>query len=557
MNIKGKFLLLLILLIGLLFRVYGINFDETCCQHPDERAIVMFALPIGFPETIEQFLKPDSPANPHFFAYGNLPLYLLKSASLVVSNFAPELATYSRINLVGRNISVAADITTLILIFLLGRLLLNEQVGLAASFIYAVSVLPIQYSHFYTSDILLTMFVILTIYLTLKFYQNPNVKNAILLGISFGLSLATKISAIPLIIAIVSAIASEFIFIFIKTPHKPKVWLPHLPIFVRRIFKEGLIILFSTIITFIVVQPYALIDLGEFLKQNLIQSQMTHNAYIFPYTLQYVGKIPYIYELKNLFLWGLGPIIAIFSLFGLALVLLNLKKQQEKNTELFIVMIFFILYFAVVGKFAVGFMRYMLPIYPIFALLAGIFLVRIFELRKPMLNVVIILLIVIWPLSFISIYSKTNTRIEASRWIHENIPPGKTLAVEHWDDRLPMNDSSEYNFQELNLYDQPDDAAKWNLISKKIEQSNYIIVASNRLYIPIQKLGSCSKYKVCYPISSKYYQNLFLGHLGFKKIAEFSSYPKIPFLNITINDQAADESFTVYDHPKIMIFRRI
>jgi hypothetical protein len=85
-----------------------------------------------------------------------------------------------------------------------------------------------------------------------------------------------------------------------------------------------------------------------------------------------------------------------------------------------------------------------------------------------------------------------------------------------------------------------------------------IIIASGRLYIPLQKLTDCKHLPVnrCYPLTAKYYKNLFSGKLGFKKIQEFKSEPTIPFINIGINDLSADENFTVFDHPTIMIFKK-
>jgi len=42
-------------------------------------------------------------------------------------------------------------------------------------------------------------------------------------------------------------------------------------------------------------------------------------------------------------------------------------------------------------------------------------------------------------------------------------------------------------------------------------------------------------------------------------VAEFTSYPhiKIGSKQLEIIDDKADESFTVYDHPKIMIFKKV
>jgi hypothetical protein len=350
----------------------------------------------------------------------------------------------------------------------------------------------------------------------------------------------------------------------LRSPHKIRYWLPHFPVFSKRLITKGLIVALFTIVTFSALQPYAVIDFDEFLKQNIIQSQMTYNAYVFPYTLQYVGKIPYFYELKNIFLWGLGPFIFSVAMMGLVRILYGFRKlNARKKAELSIIFIFFVCYFLLVGGFAVGWMRYLLPIYPLIAVLGGVGLIFVIEKINTFNNairyigfVTLIGLILLWPLSFSSIYSKPNTRIEASRWIDENLPSGTTLAVEHWDDRLPMSSKNVYNFQELNLYDQPDNQTKWDSILQKLNASDYLIIASNRLYVPIQNLSDCSKYKVCYPIGSKYYKDIFSQKSGFIKIAEFSSYPTIPFTGFRIDDQGADESFTVYDHPKIMIFKK-
>lgn len=565
MNLKEKILLLAIIILGFFFRFYGINFDRVCCQHPDERAIVMFTLPLSLPSDVSEFLSPKSPLNPHFFAYGNLPLYLLKSTAIAASIFDKQLIEYSYINLVGRTISIISDLITIFLVFLIGKTLKDKKLGFAAAFIYSISILPIQYSHFYTSDILLTMFVTLTIFRLLKFNTKPTYLNAIFVGIPFGLSLATKISAIPLVSSITIVIFIDFIFIFAKSPHKIKHWLPHLPHVIKKLFTEGLLIFAATVITFFVIQPYVLIDKAEFIKQNLAQMQMTRDAYTFPYTLQYVGKIPYLYELKNIFLWGLGPIIATFSAFGIFLIIKSFKKlEQSKKSEHIIVLSFLIIYFLIVGHFAVGFMRYLLPIYPILAIAAGTSLVLLFGKLNKVKNIylnllfklLVIILLLIWPLSFISIYSKTNTRIAATDWINENIPAKSTLTHELWDDQIPMYTNKNYKFLDLGMYDQPDSEMKWKTLNSKLNDANYIVVASNRLYVPIEHLADCSKYKICYPLASKFYQDLFGGKLKFKQIAEFESFPTIPILNIPIDDKSADESFTIYDHPKILVFKK-
>jgi hypothetical protein len=162
-----------------------------------------------------------------------------------------------------------------------------------------------------------------------------------------------------------------------------------------------------------------------------------------------------------------------------------------------------------------------------------------------------------WTISFLSIYTKPPTRVSATNWILQNIPKGKTLAIEHWDDALPLTGQDNFVITTLELYN-PDSTEKWRKITEQLQKTDYIILASNRLYVPLQKLTDCKTLPpfYCYPQTALYYKKLFNGELGFKKIAEFTVYPTIPFTSLAIIDQGADESFTVYDHPKIIIFKK-
>jgi hypothetical protein len=579
--IKFIFLGIFILAAGL--RFYGLNWDQGFLLHPDERAIIMFTLPLHFPPTLQQFLSASSPWNPHFFAYGSFPLYLLKLISSTAGYLNIQLAGYGGIGLVGRTISVFFDLGTLICVFLLGRKLKNSSTGLMAASFYAIGVLPIQLSHFYAVDTILTFFLTLTIYVLVNFYERPNFAKAILIGALLGFAFATKISATVIIISLATALTADFALLVLKHPLHPSHWFRHIPIFIFSLIKNLFIITVVGIVIYAILEPYAFLDFPEFWQQTLAQSQMTKDAFTFPYTLQYVGIIPYWYELKNIFLWGLGPLLATISFLGIlygTIVAITKHTRQEKWAQELVILIFFWTYFLTVGKFAIGFMRYMLPLYPLFCLFGAIFICQLIThfIKKTLIcNIFYIILFtffLVWPLSFMHIYSQPNTRVLASNYINQTIPPGKTLAVEHWDDGLPLATQPNYLIQTLALYDQ-DTSEKWEKIVEQLQHTDYIIIASNRLYVPIQKLADCNKYPQphCYPIASKYYQNLFddqpilkgtllenlpnANNLRFKKISEFTIYPTIPYLHIFINDQKADESFTVYDHPKIMIFKKL
>ncbi len=606
---RSKIILFLIIILAAIFRLHDIDWDQGNHLHPDERAIVLYTLQLQLPSNLNQFLSIQSPWNPHFFAYGSFPLYLLKLMSMLFIHIEPTLSTYDGINLLGRIISATFDLGTIIFVYLLGKNLKDKKAGLIAAFFYSISVFAIQTSHFYAVDTLLTCFMTITLYLLIKFYNKPSIGKAILIGLTIAFALATKISATVIGISVVIALTADFLLLLLSHSIHPKKWLNHLPRFIVGLLRNSLFILITLTAAYFVLEPYAFIDFNEFMTQTLQQDAMTTNAFTFPYTLQYVGIIPYWYEIENIFLWGLGPLLAIITFSGSIYITLNsirkifsgtttLKDKPDKDiykrtlwADEFILVVFFWIYFFIVGKFAIGFMRYMLPLYPLLCLFGALLIYKfiiylnsltIFQIHKSksqnLLKYAIypsfVILLLIWPLSFIHIYSQPNTRVQATEYINQNLPSGTGIAVEHWDDELPLGTAPNYEMQTLPLYD-PDTQQKWEGIVNQLEQVQYIIIASNRLYVPIQKLANCQKYPFprCYPIASMYYKNLFAGrpilqgtsfanlpgarHLIFKKIKQFSISPQIPLMNIPINDQSADESFTVYDHPKIMIFKKI
>lgn len=522
----------IILLLGLILRIYGVNWDQGFHLHPDERMLIMVAGRINFFKNL----------NPDFFNYGSLPIYLIKGTSQLIDLiFKTNLSNYQGMLITGRALSIIFDLVTTCLIYKIGQLLFKKsKISLLSSFLYAVAFFPIQNSHFFVVDVFLNTFTTLLIYLLLKFlivttrvrpHQSCHqlIIYSALIGIIFAAMIATKFTVIILLPVIISII---FIKLF-------KHW--------RKLFFYLIIFHLSFVIFNFFFMPYAYLNFQKFFSDISLQLKMNSDAYIFPYTLQYVGTLPYLYYLKNIFLWGLGPVISVLSIIGLWLM------PKRKNILFFI---FYLFYFLIIGRSAVKFMRYMLPLYPFFALLSGYGLYQLYK-RYKLLTYVLITGLLLWTFMFLSIYSITHTRIAASDWIIKNIPKGSTLAVEHWDDRVPLYDGEKYNYQELTLYDQPDDETKWQILNEKLSKADYIIIASNRLYAPLQKLSNCQKFKSCYPATTEYYKKLFNNQLLFKKVAEFTAYPELKILNFKfqIKDDSADESFTVYDHPKIMIFK--
>jgi len=148
-----------------------------------------------------------------------------------------------------------------------------------------------------------------------------------------------------------------------------------------------------------------------------------------------------------------------------------------------------------------------------------------------------------------------------------------------WDDGLPWGIDGRslggrYDVRNLELYWHDDQDDNQNGIPDKLEriadfldQGQYITISSNRQY------GTISRVPVRYPLTTAYYRALLdcpesesvlhcyavaqegaSGLLGYSLYRVFQSDPSLGPLDI--NDQQAEEAFTVYDHPKVLIFKK-
>lgn len=551
-KILSTFWLILILAVSLALRLHNINWDEFQHAHPDERWITMVAVEISPPRSLSEAFNPRlSPLNPLYdpeakaprnFAYGHLPLYVLTTLAWGLSalgkTFFPNsplvlLTSYDYINLLGRVLSALFDTGTVYLVYLTGKRLYGEKVGLWAASFVALTVSHIQLAHYYAFDPVVTFFVVLSIYFSIKLAQEGSWKEALLAGGAAGMAVSSKFSATPVLVAVALAC--------LKTS--------------RRSFKFGLLILsaLAAFLTFALTSPFALLDFRSYLFQIVEQGGMVQGKLDFPYTRQYRGTAPFVYHIEQQLRWGMGWALGLASFTGFAWAVIRLMRRKTLPGEA-VALAWVLLYFLINGSFMVKFMRYMLPIVPFLCLFGASFLEHLLgKIRRLPLPILVLVPTALWALAFVNgVYGQTHTWIKASRWIYRNIPPGSTIAVEHWDDELPKPLRGEpypgYRHLVLPLYEE-DTPEKFALIKETLRQADYIIIASNRLYRSIPRLP------FRYPMTIRYYELLFSGKLGFEKVAEFTSYPRLgPWI---IPDDEADESFTVYDHPKPIIFRKV
>lgn len=559
--------LFLVFFLALSLRLFHLNWDSNFHLHPDERMLIITVQKISWPSPGQPFFSAHSPLNPKFFAYGSFPIYFLKTVSWLLSPLLPQIQTYNSLTLLGRLISALADSLLIFLIYQIARRFnLNHFYSLLAALIYALMVLPIQLSHFYAVDTLLNLFIFFTLYRLILFSRRPNFPQASWVAFGLALSLATKVSATVLLISTASSLFLTTLFSlkkhvllaqqnYLSSLIRLLLHSPRRLAKIKQIFLYAFSVALLTLVFYFVFQPYTFFDFNTFWQQINQQRAMTYNPFVFPYTLQYVNTLPYLYQLKNIFYWGLGPGLALLAAVGFVFYLKKLISglftpgNEENEIAQTIVLLFVFTYFLLVGRFAVKFVRYCLPLYPLLAIFIASAVSKLKKLSLPFFAAHLF-----WLFAFLAIYTQPNTRVQATDWILQNIPSGSTIAREHWDDGLPLG-YHPYRYLDLPLYN-PDTPQKWAHINQSLSQADYLIIASNRLYTPLSRLTDCSRLPAnyCYRQTAQYYQDLFAGRLAFKKVAQFISRPH--FLGLTINDSSADESFTVYDHPTVFIFQK-
>lgn len=520
----------IVLIVGAIaMRFYNLNWDQGNFFHPDERNIANAVTKIVF----------FSQMNPQFFAYGGFSIYLYRFAANLMTFLTQDQAwimNWGNINVVGRFFSAFFGALTLIPLYFLAREVFNRQTAILSVLFYAFCVSVIQLSHFATTDSLLAGEGVLMGFLGVSLYHQFSWKKTLFASFAFGISVATKTTALSFMLFPLLGIG--------------------LAVFPKRIsWKKALfaLLIFACIsgMVFTLFSPYTFLDSKDFLDSMHYESGVATGSLPVVYTYQFNGSLPYLFQIYNFF-WQIG-LLTPFSIVGIFLTLYLFKKTQHMKYLIFLS--FPLLYFFYVGYWHTKFIRYMLPFIPFFVICGCAFLVWLQKFSKKISFFLISILLtttILWAIAFFTIYTHPQTRIVASEWIYHHIPAGSKILTEQWDDGLPISvdgeNPSQYNSLGLAMYD-PDNTTKQLYLAQNVSQADYIIFNSRRLYGTLMRLTSM------YPLTSRYYEYLFQGKLGYTQVAQFTSYPSL--LGVTLPDDATEETFQVYDHPKVIIFKNI
>ncbi len=455
--------LLSILLIGLILRFNGLNWGQGQYLHPDERFLVWVTADLRPVEGWGAYFNTaQSSLNPHnvghrFFVYGTFPIFLTR----YLTEWVFSSSNWDQVIAIGRSLSALFDLLTVLVVFLIGERLWGKITGILGAAFSALAVLQIQQAHYYTTDSFAAFFSTLAVYFAVRLAampekplqepltSNPGLKfdsrimwHCAVFGAAAGLAAASKIHVGVVAVLLPGVLFWKYF----------QAWRENKKLSIAVVISGLLAGGFSAMIAFRFFQPYAFQGPQiwnilpnplwvENLKSLLAQ---TVGEVDFPPALQWARR-PITFSFQNMVLWGMGLPMGLTAWAGMLWMGWRLIKSRFDH-PFAPVWGWTMLYFVWQSLQGNPTMRYQLPIYPILAITAGWTISSLWQkvshhnrsnmpvARLKRLGVIGLSLVVLgftagWAVAFDGIYTRPVTRVEASRWIYQNVPGAVNLSI--------------------------------------------------------------------------------------------------------------------------------
>lgn len=592
-------LLALVALGGLTARLWNLDFDQRQHLMPDERHWALTSASLAeapapaahgsLAGPLLDWLDGDrSPANVYrgmnSFAYGPVTLAAARGAAGwlhvgVTSGSQPASAVAHvidaigvnlideaggarfddayQVDLIGRLLGALIDTMTIVVVGLIGSRLGGRRAGLAGAALYATCVLAIQHTHFLGAEPLVGLASALTVLATLRLDRSSDVaaavRGGVLAGMAAGLAVAAKLTGVG------AGIVPVLLCAVLVVRHRRRADLA-----------RALSVCLAAIIAFRVANPAAFDGLGWALKQKFVDDfwiSVRVGEVDWPPAVQWANRIVVIDALRWLFVFTVGPGVCLAAIAGL--VVLWRRRSHIARWNIAVVYVSLALPSAIALRSFSPTGRYFMPILPTLHAVAGVGVLALWARRPlhapslqrragPALALALTGAAVLWGVAFVNgVYGYDNTRIVASRWIEANVPVGKVLSSQAWDDSLPVSvdgiDGGAWTNMQFDLFGE-DTVPKIERLATQLTAVDYVVESSPRVW------GTVSRIPVRYPSTIKFFAALDTGQLGFERVATFTSVPRISLFGVQLwrlDDSSAEEAFSVYDHPEVRIWKRV
>jgi len=518
--------LILILLSALAIRIIGLRFGFPYLLHPDEVTAVKRAI-LFFRDGL----------NPRWFGMPSLYLYLLHFSYLIyykaevllgISQVLPHLQSeLIPFYFIGRIWSALLGSGTVIVVYLTGKRLYSTITALGASFLIAVLPLHLLHSHYATVDVPVTFLITLSFFFSATLLKERRLKYYLLAGIAAGLASATKYNGIFTIFPILAAH-------FLRERGGEKN-------IIHRIGDPFLLLgLVLSAIAFVLATPYSIIELSRFLQDIGTQSYYLINSGHGPI---FIGTKPgAIYQLRYTLFYAGGPVFWVMALAGL---IYALRCRQKAD---WLILSWVIPYFILISIPVVKFSRFFIPMLPFFSIWAG----RLLEVqfKRPLISrlyravwSVAVFWLLLQAVAFTGVLARTDPRLEAKIWLEANLPRPCRIGLIRTETGLIFLDDPPLDRNLPGLV-----VEQYKRLLPALERRPQYIIATDFDYRQILRLKELYDQKRC-----DRWNDFLAGNLGYKKIKEFNSDPRLLWFSFGGSFPPHD---MIYNRPRISVFQR-
>jgi hypothetical protein len=398
-------------LAGLVLRLWGIRSGLPYAYNADESSHFL-------PQAVGMFrgdLDPHYFINPPGFTYAtHIGLRLrFGGAESVWSAYADDPGS---VYVVGRIVSALIGVTSVWLVYLAGVRLLDRRTGFLAAGLLASAFLPVFYGHLALNDAPTVAPVALGLWASAGVLRHGRDRDYLIAGLAVGLAAALKYTGgIVLLPVLIGAVIQAA---------QPDGRVPAV---------RGTMLAFVAFaLAFVAANPYALLNFDDFWFGIAHQSSAAGGETTTKLGSTRGGGIGfYVWTLT----WGLGiipSVAAVGALFPL--------WRDDRRVWFMLVptVVFFLLFMSIQGRF---FARWLLPVYPTMALLAGYAgtrLVELVEFRRPRWQhaALVVVGLVLCGQGLLSsvhvgrVLAREDTRNETRDWMVKNIKPNDKIVLE-------------------------------------------------------------------------------------------------------------------------------
>lgn len=416
----NRALLPLVLGLGLAVRLWGIGFGlPHVLARPDELFILGAVIKMH-----------EGNANPGFFDYPGLYMYfvaglysLFYGVGLIagwfadsahfVRNFALNWEPYF---LLPRIAGALFGTATIAMVYAIARQYFDRIVAVLAALFIALAFLHVRDSHYATTDVPMTFFVMAAMLATVYVDRGRSARDAWLAGALAGCAASTKYNAVLIVLPM--ALVEAF-----HAWDNRRDW--------RKALRETHIVRMAagSILIFALTNPYLFLDFEHAMNDLRALQASTAGGMTPP---EMLGR-GWTYHLPHSLRYGLGIPMLAAGLFGMIWMAARAPRTAA------ILALFPIAYYAAAGAGHNVFVRYMIPVVPFLCLFAGYVVGEIaaamsrmsVRLREPAMAAVLAG-VVVGPsaasvVQFDSLLSQPDNRLVAAEWVHEHVPAGSLI----------------------------------------------------------------------------------------------------------------------------------